>query len=191
MTIRAGHVTRRLGMSRSARSHALHNCKRRPPFLLSEGFSIRSQIASLIALSRYCSSLSRITIFSVLNACPVSLRWYTASCVPQWSRAYGVGWPGIWEIGKSHRCKFLSSSLYRTLFRIRSWIVYPSLLQRGTKLGSVYTPQRHWTRLQHWGCCDVIRLMKFSDAGCNVTSLQSNFRFRFNSLQYLNWMLML
>ena len=79
MTFWVGHVTRRLGTSRSARSHALDNWKRRPPFLLSEGFSTRSQIASLMPLSRYRSSLSRITTSSVLKACPVSLRCiYTA-----------------------------------------------------------------------------------------------------------------
>ena len=51
MTFRVGHVTRQLGTSRGARSHALVNWNRRPPFLFSDGCSTRSQICPLIPLS--------------------------------------------------------------------------------------------------------------------------------------------
>ena len=45
MTLGVGHVTRLLGTSRSVRSDALDNLKRRPPFLFRDGCSTRSQIA--------------------------------------------------------------------------------------------------------------------------------------------------
>ena len=65
----------RQGSCFNIRSQACESRKRRPPFLLSDGFLTHSQIASFTPLSNHFSSLSRMIMSSLLNWWPECLEW--------------------------------------------------------------------------------------------------------------------